>query len=69
MWVGSWITPARGHGVFDINCIANGTGWVRLADWERSIVPALVELYPKATGKWHVTHGVEITPRAAARAA
>lgn len=65
-WVGTWLDERRGRGVFDINCIANGTGWVALADWERQIVPALTALYPKASGKWHVTHGVDVERLAAA---
>lgn len=59
-WVASWKHPDRGHGVFDINQTDNGTGWARFEDWERFIVPAIVESIPRANGKWHVTHGVEI---------
>ena len=59
-WIGSWFTLERGHGVFDINCIGNGTGWAARADWERVIVPHLTALYPRASGNWHITHGIEI---------
>ncbi len=61
-WVASWIHPERGHGIFDINMTANGTGWGSFADWQRDIVPALTASIPRANGKWHVTHGVEIDP-------
>lgn len=59
-WVGSWITSARGHGIFDINCMNNGSGWCARSDWEATIVPAITAQYPRASGKWHVTHGVEV---------
>ena len=49
-------------GIFDINMTGNGTGWGSLADWERDIVPAIVAATPRANGKWHITHGVEVDP-------
>jgi hypothetical protein len=59
-WVGSWISPERGHGIFDINCMNNGTGWALRADWEREIVPAITAQYKSASGAWHVTHALSI---------
>lgn len=59
-WVGGWTTPERGYGVFDINCMNNGTGWALRRDWEREIVPAVTAQYKRASGKWHVTHGIEV---------
>lgn len=59
-WVASWKHPERGHGIFDINMTGNGSGWSSFDDWEREIVPAIVASIPRANGKWHVTHGVEI---------
>lgn len=47
-------------GIFDINAMANGTGWCRLWDWQAVIVSAITECYPRATGKWHITHSIEI---------
>jgi DMSO/TMAO reductase YedYZ molybdopterin-dependent catalytic subunit len=39
----------------------NGTGWVSLADWESIVVPFILkECQPRANGKWHLTHAVEI---------
>lgn len=61
-WVASWITTERGHGIFDINMTGNGTGWGSRKHWEQIIVPLLVEATPRANGKWHVTHGVEVQP-------
>jgi hypothetical protein len=60
-WVAGWYTAERGYGVYDCNAMANGTGWVRRSDWEREIVPwILSEAVPRANGRWHVTHGIEI---------
>lgn len=60
-----WIGAARGAsgvGVFDVNCLNNGSGWVSLEDWKQVIVPALTASYPRASGGWHVTHAIEVTP-------
>ena len=60
-------------GIFDINCINNGDGWVSLSDWGSDLVPwLLAECEPKASGAWHLTHAVEIeagTARPAGKAA
>lgn len=59
-----WIGAAAVNGsvgVFDINCINNGTGWVSLKEWRELVVPWLLgECHPRADGKWHVTHAIEI---------
>ena len=64
-----WVGVARGNahretniGIFDINCMNNGSGWVALKDWSDVIVPAILKLYPRANGRWHITHAVEIQP-------
>jgi hypothetical protein len=65
-----WIGHMQGRssrGVFDINCMNNGTGWCALADWERVIAPLLSANYRRATGGWHVTHGIEVERKAEAR--
>lgn len=60
-WVGSCQHPRRGQGIFDINCMSVG-GWVPLREWSADLVPwLLAETTPRATGKWHITHAVEIT--------
>jgi len=63
-WVGAQWGAKPGDpmsvGIFDINCM-NSSGWVALEDWSSTIVPWLLrELHPKANGRWHITHAVEI---------
>jgi len=58
-WIGAQV-GGTSIGVFDINCMNNGTGWCSRDDWENSIVPYLTKQYPRATGKWHITHGIEV---------
>jgi hypothetical protein len=60
-WVG-----VNGHnhsdiGIWDVNCLNNGTGWVSFRDWHTIIVPHIVKCcHPRASGKWHLSHSVEI---------
>jgi hypothetical protein len=58
-WVGGQ-GGRSSYGVFDINCMNNGTGWCSLQDWTRVIAPHLISQYPRASGKWHITHSIEI---------
>lgn len=59
-WVGAH-SARNGVGIFDINAINNGTGWVSLKDWGDTLVPWLLsETEPKADGLWSLTHVVEI---------
>ena len=58
-WVGAQ-SVAGSIGIFDINAISNGTGWVSLADWRDIVVPWLLEeCVPRAAGGWHITHAIE----------
>jgi hypothetical protein len=59
-WVGACVPTEGNVGIFDINAIANGSGWTSLADWTGIIVPALTAQYPRADGKWHITHAIEV---------
>jgi hypothetical protein len=60
-WVGSCVRSAANIGIFDINCMESG-GWVSLSDWETLVVPWLLkETEPKADGRWHITHAIEVT--------
>jgi hypothetical protein len=60
-WVGARRRSSTDIGIFDINAMANGTGWGALADWERVIVPwILKECVPRADGRWHITHAIEV---------
>lgn len=59
-WVAS-STSANGivH-VFDINAMCVG-GWISLAEWRDKLVPWLLkECEPKADGRWHATHRLEL---------
>ncbi len=59
-WVGAGARDGD-VGVFDINCINNGTGWVSLKDWRDIVVPYILkECVPRADGNWHITHAIEI---------
>ena len=62
-----WIGAACGAdpdnpGVFDINAMANGSGWVSRADWVAHIVPWVIEhcVDQRASGRWHLTHAIEV---------
>lgn len=60
-WVGTELRTADAkRGVFDINCMNNGSGWCSLDDWAGNVAPWLAALYPQSTGLWHVTHGLEV---------
>lgn len=61
-WVGANARSPENVGIFDVNCMSGG-GWVPLAYWTASVVPWLLEhVAPKASGGWHITHSVEVTP-------
>lgn len=46
--------------IFDINAICVG-GWIPRNEWEDQLAPWLIkECVPRANGKWHFTHIVEI---------
>jgi hypothetical protein len=60
-WVAGWHAGPKGYGVFDVNAMATGSGWSRREVWERQIVPWILrEAVPRANGRWHVTHGIEV---------
>lgn len=59
-WIGACARDRKNIGVFDINCMNNGTGWVSLSLWATEIVPWLTKQYPRADGKWHITHSLEV---------
>ena len=59
-WVGARRT-SDSYGVFDINCMNSG-GWVGFTDWTNTIIPWLLkQCEPRADGRWHLTHALEIT--------
>jgi hypothetical protein len=59
-----WVAAARHNGeigIFDVNAIGNGSGWCLLEHWADEIVPWIIrEAVPRANGKWHITHSVEV---------
>ncbi|MEI9995117.1 MAG: hypothetical protein WDM91_11015 [Rhizomicrobium sp.] len=63
-WVGAarhGATIPDDVGVFDINCIANGSGWTAFRYWHGNLVPWLLnECVPRASGGWHITHAIEV---------
>lgn len=60
-WVGADARNPQNVGIFDINAINNGTGWCEVSDWCGVIAPFILEqCEPGASGRWHLTHGVEI---------
>jgi hypothetical protein len=60
-WVGASAANRGNIGIWDVNCLNNGTGWVGLKEWTEILIPfVLRECHPKASGGWHLTHSVEI---------
>ncbi|HEX4302855.1 MAG TPA: hypothetical protein VHZ78_08675 [Rhizomicrobium sp.] len=59
-----WVGSARSNGetgIFDINAIGNGTGWCSEVIWANSLVPHILkECVPRADGRWHITHAIEV---------
>lgn len=59
-----WVGAKRRHssiGIFDVNCLQNGSGWVDLLDWTEMVAPWLLKnCVPRANGKWHITHAIEV---------
>lgn len=59
-WVG---VCAKGSkvGIFDVNALNNGSGWVSAYDWAELLVPRIIaECVPRASGGWHITHAIEV---------
>jgi hypothetical protein len=59
-WVGARYGDLS-YGIFDINCMNNGTGWVSVSDWAQMIAPWLIaNCVKRGDGGWHITHAVEV---------
>lgn len=58
-WIGTCLREDD-RGVFDINCMNNGSGWVSFWNWICVIVPHISANIKRANGVWSITHGVEI---------
>lgn len=59
-----WVASCRGTkstGIFDINAINNGSGWVSESDWASVIAPFIMSsVVKRGNGKWHLTHLIEV---------
>jgi len=60
-WVGVFQESANNIGIFDINSLNNGTGWISFEDWKYDLVPFITKGIKKANGEWSVTHGIEVS--------
>lgn len=55
-WIGSMAINGQSMAmVFDVN-----GGWMPEARWRAEIVPLLTKLYPRADGRFYITHNLEI---------
>jgi hypothetical protein len=46
--------------IFDINAMCVG-GWIPFSEWAGQLVPWLLkECVPRASGRWHITHVIEV---------
>lgn len=66
-WIGvaidNRVVPASetSIGIFDVNAMGNGSGWTTLQAWKDILVPHIIkECVPRANGKWHITHAIEV---------
>lgn len=61
-WIGCGQDRNEERGVFDVNCMSNGSGWVSYEDWAQHVAPVLAKDHDKrATGGWSLTHVIEVT--------
>lgn len=63
-WVGAHTRSSDDRiGVWDVNAMratADGSGWVALEHWSATIVTWILEGYPRASGRWHITHAIDV---------
>jgi len=60
-WIGANGRNPRNIGIWDVNCMNNGTGWVSLENWRAIAVPHILRAcVPRADGGWHLTHAIEV---------
>jgi len=60
-WVAAqWSEERKTFAIFDINAMYSG-GWIAEQYWVGALVPWILEsCVPRANGRWHLTHVVEI---------
>jgi hypothetical protein len=60
-WIGARTRPDNSVDVWDINALVDDLGgWRPLVWWQHVIAPQLTAEHKRATGKWHITHAIEI---------
>jgi len=60
-WIAAATDDRLGDGVYDINAMANGTGWTQRRQWESVVAPWIVEnCVPRGDGGWSITHAIEV---------
>jgi hypothetical protein len=64
-WIGFYNVPDGStfgrSGVFDVNGLNNGSGWMLYRDWATILVPHILKTCePLADGGWHITHAIEV---------
>jgi hypothetical protein len=62
-WVGACAANPANVGVFDVNALSDicPHGWTGLDAWEAILVPHIIKTcVPRANGRWHITHTIEI---------
>jgi uncharacterized protein (DUF433 family) len=59
----AWHGGGGDIGIWDVNAIANGSGWCSLDGWSSKLVPWILESHQGANGRWHLTHAIEIERR------
>jgi hypothetical protein len=59
-WVGVARKTVDDIGIYDVNCMNNGNGWVAYESWRDIVVPHIIAQYKRASGLWHITHAIEI---------
>ena len=61
-WVGAMTRETSDIGIFDVNALANGSGWVSLTNWQRVVVPYILKhAVSDANGQWSLTHAAHLT--------
>lgn len=49
---------AGGLVILDVNTVE--FGWISASRWSTYLVPELTRAIPRADGKWHITHAIEV---------
>lgn len=55
-WVGTMLSEGGSRGIWDVNAMNNGVGWVSFDDWCETVAPFLWRQYKRADG-WAIADG------------